>query len=142
MGDITLQALHTPGHTRDSMCLVTEDRLFTGDTLLIGGAGPSSRHWLTAHALYDSLFQRVLKLDPKLKIHPAHDYNNRGPSTLGDEIATNPRLQTRDRQSFVTMMHSLNLEMPIHLTEALRTNMNGGKPPSASDGSCSQSRFR
>ena len=128
VGDITLQALHTPGHTRDSMCLVTEDRLFTGDTLLIGGAGRTDLPTGDAHALYDSLFQRVLKLDPKLRIHPAHDYNNRGPSTLGEEIATNPRLQTRDRQSFVEMMHSLNLEMPIHLTEALRTNMNGGKP--------------
>ena len=128
VGDIALQALHTPGHTRDSMCLVTEDRIFTGDTLLIGGAGRTDLPTGDANALYDSLFQRVLKLDPKLKIHPAHDYNNRGHSTLGEEIATNPRLQKRDRESFVTMMHSLKLEMPIHLTEALRTNMNGGKP--------------
>jgi glyoxylase-like metal-dependent hydrolase (beta-lactamase superfamily II) len=128
VGDITLQALHTPGHTRDSMCLVTEDRLFTGDTLLIGGAGRTDLPTGDPDALYDSLFYRVLKLDPKLKIHPAHDYNNRVHSTLGEEIATNPRLQKHDRESFVAMMRGLHLELPDHLTEALRTNMHGGKP--------------
>jgi glyoxylase-like metal-dependent hydrolase (beta-lactamase superfamily II)/rhodanese-related sulfurtransferase len=128
VGDVALRALHTPGHTRDSMCLVAEDRIFTGDTLLIGGAGRTDLPTGDPDALYDSLFQRVLKLDPKLKIHPAHNYNDRDHSTLGEEIATNPRLQKRDRESFVAMMRALNLEMPIHLTEALRTNMNGGKP--------------
>src|SRR5271155_4362566 len=39
VGAMRLQVLHTPGHTRDSMCLRVEDRLFTGDTLLIGGTG-------------------------------------------------------------------------------------------------------
>jgi glyoxylase-like metal-dependent hydrolase (beta-lactamase superfamily II) len=128
VGNITLQALHTPGHTRDSMCLVAEDRIFTGDTLLIGGAGRTDLPTGDPDALYDSLFQRVLKLDPKLKIHPAHDYNNRVSSTLGEEIATNPRLQKRDRESFAAMMRGLHLEFPNHLTEALRTNMHGGKP--------------
>jgi len=128
VGGIALQALHTPGHTRDSMCLVAEDRIFTGDTLLIGGAGRTDLPTGDAEALHDSLFNRVLKLDPALKVHPAHDYNGRGHSTLGEEIATNPRLQKRDRASFVAMMRTLNLEAPVHLTEALRTNMHGGKP--------------
>ncbi len=70
----------------------------------------------------------MLKLDPALKVHPAHDYKGQAGSTLGAEIATNPRLQKRDRASFVAMMRGLNLELPAHLTEALRTNMNGGKP--------------
>jgi glyoxylase-like metal-dependent hydrolase (beta-lactamase superfamily II) len=128
VGGITLQAFHTPGHTRDSMCLVAEDRLFTGDTLLIGGAGRTDLPTGDPEALHDSLFNRVLKLDPALKVHPAHDYNGRGHSTLGAEIATNPRLQKRDRDSFVAMMRGLNLEAPAHLTEALRTNMYGGTP--------------
>jgi glyoxylase-like metal-dependent hydrolase (beta-lactamase superfamily II) len=128
VGSVALQALHTPGHTRDSMCLVAEDRIFTGDTLLIGGAGRTDLPTGDPEALYDSLFHRVLTLDPKLKIHPAHDYKNQGPSTLGEEIATNPRLQKRDRSSFVAMMRGLNLELPDHLTEALRANTHGGKP--------------
>ena len=128
VGDITLKALHTPGHTRDSMCLLAEDRLFTGDTLLIGGTGRTDLPTGDPEALYDSLFNRLLKLDPALKIHPAHDYHDQTHSTLGQEIATNPRLQKRDRQSFVTMMKGLNLELPTHLTEALRVNIHGGKP--------------
>lgn len=128
VGDITFEAIHTPGHTRDSMCLMAEDHLFTGDTLLIRGAGRTDLPTGDAHALYDSLFHRLLKLDPKLKIHPAHDYKNQVHSTLGEEIATNPRLQKRDRESFVEMMRGLNLELPDHLSEALRVNMHGGKP--------------
>src|SRR5262249_53535803 len=48
-------------------------------------------------------------------------------STIAQEIADNPRLQKRDRGAFVEMMRNLNLTMPTHITEALRTNMSGGK---------------
>ncbi len=127
VGRLRLQALHTPGHTRDSMCLHVEDRLFTGDTLLIGGTGRTDLPSGDPEALYDSLFNRILKLDPGLKVFPAHDYKGRQSSTIGEELATNPRLQVRDRAAFVEMMRNLNLSMPTHLTEALRTNMTGGK---------------
>jgi len=95
---------------------------------LIGGAGRIDLPTGDPDALYDSLFHRVLTLDPALLIHPAHDYKGQGHSTLGDEIATNPRLQNRDRKSFVAMMKGLDLELPAHLTEALRVNIHGGKP--------------
>jgi len=127
VGDMRLTALHTPGHTRDSMCVVAEDRVFTGDTLLIGGTGRTDLPTGDPEALHDSLFNRVLKLDPALKVYPAHDYKGRSHSTIGAEIADNPRLQKRDRADFVAMMRTLNLEAPTHLTEALRTNMSGGK---------------
>ena len=127
VGRLRLQAIHTPGHTRDSMCLQVEDRLFTGDTLLIGGTGRTDLPSGDPEALYDSLFNRILKLDPGLKVFPAHDYKGRQSSTIGQELATNPRLQVRDRAAFVEMMRNLNLSMPTHLTEALRTNMTGGK---------------
>jgi rhodanese-related sulfurtransferase len=101
--------------------------VFTGDTLLIGGTGRTDLPTGNAEALYDSLFGRLLKLDPALKVYPAHDYKGRSHSTLHDEIATNPRLQAADKASFVAMMENLHLSMPSHLTEALRTNMSGGK---------------
>src|SRR5207248_6112504 len=75
----------------------------------------------------DSLFQRVLRLDPALKVYPAHDYEGRSHTTIGREAVDNPRLQTQDRAAFVEMMRGLNLTMPTHVTEALRTNMSGGK---------------
>ena len=127
VGEMRLTALHTPGHTRDSMCVVAEDRVFTGDTLLIGGTGRTDLPTGDPEALHDSLFNRLLKLDPALKVYPAHDYKGRSHSTIGAEIADNPRLQKRDRDDFVAMMRTLNLEAPTHLTEALRTNMSGGK---------------
>jgi glyoxylase-like metal-dependent hydrolase (beta-lactamase superfamily II)/rhodanese-related sulfurtransferase len=127
VGRLRLQALHTPGHTRDSMCLCVEDRVFTGDTLLIGGTGRTDLPSGDAGALYESLFDGVLKLDPSLKVFPAHEYKGRSHTTIGQELADNPRLQKRDRAAFIEMMQSLNLTMPTHVTEALRTNMTGGK---------------
>jgi glyoxylase-like metal-dependent hydrolase (beta-lactamase superfamily II)/rhodanese-related sulfurtransferase len=127
VGKLRVRAIHTPGHTRDSMCLVVEDRVFTGDTLLIGGTGRTDLPTGDPDQLFESLFDRLLKLDPALLVFPAHDYKGRSHSTLGAEIADNPRLQKRDRGAFVQMMRELNLAAPTHLTEALRTNMTGGK---------------
>jgi glyoxylase-like metal-dependent hydrolase (beta-lactamase superfamily II)/rhodanese-related sulfurtransferase len=127
VGKLRLRVVHTPGHTRDSMCLVVEDRVFTGDTLLIGGTGRTDLPTGDPEALHASLFDRLLKLDPALEVYPAHDYKHHGHSTIGQEIAGNPRLQKRGLAEFVAMMRNLNLTMPTHLTEALRTNMSGGK---------------
>src|SRR5260221_5653037 len=127
IGRLRLQSLYTPGHTNDSMCLCLEDRVFTGDTLLIGATGRTDLPSGDAGALHESLFQGVLKLDPALKIFPAHEYKGRSHSTIGEELAENPRLQKRERGAFIDMMQSLNLTMPTHVTEALRTNMSGGK---------------
>jgi glyoxylase-like metal-dependent hydrolase (beta-lactamase superfamily II)/rhodanese-related sulfurtransferase len=127
VGGLKIEALHTPGHTRDSMCLVCEDRVFTGDTLLIGGTGRTDLPTGDPEALHESLFGKLLKLDAALTVFPAHDYKGRSSTTLGAELADNPRLQKRDRSEFVEMMNQLNLSAPTHLTEALRTNLSGGK---------------
>ncbi len=127
VGNLRFTALHTPGHTRDSMCLVVCDRVFTGDTLLIGATGRTDLPTGDPDALYDSLFNRLLTLDPAFKVYPAHDYKGRSHSTIGAELAGNPRLQKKDRADFVEMMRTLNLSAPTHLTEALRTNMSGAK---------------
>jgi glyoxylase-like metal-dependent hydrolase (beta-lactamase superfamily II)/rhodanese-related sulfurtransferase len=127
VGKLRLQVLHTPGHTRDSMCLRLEDRICTGDTLLIGATGRTDLPSGDPDALHDSLFNHLLRLDAALMVFPAHDYKGREHSTIGEEIATSPRLQVRDRAQFAEMMRNLNLNMPSHLTEALRSNMNGSK---------------
>ena len=130
VGDLRLKALHTPGHTRDSMCLIMDDRVFTGDTLLIGGTGRTDLPTGDPHALYESLFEKLLRLPPETLVFPAHDYKGRSHSTIGAELADNPRLEKRERAAFVEMMQSLDLSAPTHLTEALRTNMSGAKPVS------------
>ena len=127
LGKLRIQVRHTPGHTRDSMSLLVEDRVFTGDTLLIGATGRTDLPTGDPAALHDSLFNGLLQLDPALKVFPAHEYKGRTHTTIGQEIATNPRLQKRGRDEFVEMMRNLNLSMPTHITEALRTNMTGGK---------------
>jgi rhodanese-related sulfurtransferase len=127
LGRLRLRVLHTPGHTRDSMCLATPDRVFTGDTLLIGATGRTDLPSGDPEALYDSLFGRLEKLDGALMVYPAHEYKGRSHSSLAEEFASNPRLQRRQRADFVEMMRGLNLTMPTHITEALRVNMSGGK---------------
>lgn len=127
VGELRVQAMATPGHTADSTCLVVGGHVFTGDTLLIGGTGRTDLPTGDPEQLYESLFSRLLKLDPATQIHPAHEYKGRTGSTIGEEIASNPRLQKTDRAEFVAMMRALNIQAPTHLTEALRVNMSGKK---------------
>ncbi len=126
-GQLRLHVLHTPGHTDDSICLVLSDRVLTGDTLLRRATGRTDLPTGDPEALYESLFGKLLRLDDALTVHPAHDYKGSPVSTLGQEKAENPRLQRRESTAFVEQMRALNLEMPQHLTEALRTNRTGGK---------------
>src|SRR5271170_6979266 len=123
VGKLRLQAIHTPGHTLDSMCLRIENLLFTGDTLLIGATGRTDLPSGDPEALYDSLFGCLERLDGALRVYPAHEYKGSSPSSLAEEFAGNPRLQRRQRADFVEMMRGLNLTMPTHITEALRVNM-------------------
>jgi len=127
VGDLRLRIMHTPGHTRDSMCIHVDDRVFTGDTLLIGGTGRTDLPTGDPEQLYDSLFGKLLRLPGETLMFPAHDYKGNGHSTIAAELETNPRLQKKDRAEFVRMMRGLNLSAPTHLTEALRTNLTGGK---------------
>jgi len=127
VGDLRLTAMATPGHTADSTCLVVDGHVFTGDTLLIGGTGRTDLPTGDPDRLYESLFDKLLRLDPATNIHPAHEYKGRAGSTIGEEIKTNPRLQKTERAEFVAMMRALDIKAPTHLTEALRVNMSGRK---------------
>src|SRR5262245_45261191 len=126
-GRLRLRALATPGHTEDSMSLVLPDRVLTGDTLLRGATGRTDLPTGDPDALYDSLFGKLLRLDDALAVYPGHNYKDVPVSTIGREKAENVRLQKRDRSAFVAQMRALDLGMPDHLTEALRTNRTGGK---------------
>ncbi|MFT3691762.1 MAG: rhodanese-like domain-containing protein [Kofleriaceae bacterium] len=127
VGKLRMRIMHTPGHTADSMCFVFDDRVLTGDTLLIGGTGRTDLPTGDPDNLYDSLFGKVLQLDDAMRVFPAHDYKERNSSTIGAEKTSNMRLQKKERADFVALMRGLDMKMPDHLTEALRTNCSGGK---------------
>jgi glyoxylase-like metal-dependent hydrolase (beta-lactamase superfamily II) len=127
VGNLKIEVLHTPGHTEDSVCLSLPGRVLTGDTLLIGGTGRTDLPTGDPVALHQSLFGKLLTLGDEVEVFPAHDYKGRTSTTIGAERAGNPRLQRRERADFVALMQSLDIAMPQHLTEALRTNRTGGK---------------
>ena len=130
VGELRFDILHTPGHTRDSICVAVEDRVMTGDTLLLGSTGRTDLPSGSPEELYNSLFHHLLQLDETRLVFPGHNYKGTEPHTLGEARATNPKLQHTEREAFVAQMRALEMATPRHLTEALRANSTGGKPVS------------
>ena len=104
LGSLELEVLHTPGHTRDSVCFLAGRRLFTGDTLFVGECGRTDLPGGDAGVMYESLFNRILKLPDDFEIYPGHDYGPRPTSTIGQERRTNYTLQPRTREEFIEFM--------------------------------------
>ena len=123
---INLTALYTPGHTDDSYCFQMDDRIFTGDTLLIRGTGRTDFQNGDAGAQYDSLFGRLLSLPEQTLIYPAHDYKGETVSIIGEEKAFNPRLQVSSKSAYIELMNNLNLPNPKMMDVAVPENMKMG----------------
>ncbi len=123
---IDLTAMHTPGHTDDSYCFRMDDRVFTGDTLLIRGTGRTDFQNGDAGQQYDSLFDGVLKLPKSTLVYPAHDYKGDMVSTIGEERANNPRLQVGSRAEYIELMAGLNLPNPKMMDVAVPENIRMG----------------
>lgn len=105
IGNIRLRVLHTPGHSKDSMCLLLDDQLiFTGDTLFVGNCGRTDLPGSDPAEMYHSLFDRLAKLDEKLVVYPGHNYGSTPTSTIGREKKTNFVLQPRSKQEFLEFM--------------------------------------
>ena len=121
-----LTAMHTPGHTDDSYCFRMDDRVFTGDTLLIRGTGRTDFQNGDAGQQYDSLFNGLLKLPEQTLVYPAHDYKGDMVSTIGEERANNPRLQVGSRAEYIELMAGLNLPNPKMMDVAVPENMRMG----------------
>lgn len=111
---LQLEALHTPGHTDDSYSFVMDDRVFTGDTLLIRGTGRTDRGG-DARQQYDSLFSKLLALPGRTLVYPAHGYNGQHVSSIADERQHNPRLQL-SVDEYVSLMESVQPAHP-HLMD-------------------------
>ena len=125
-GGERLDVLATPGHTPGSMSFVWRDRVFTGDTLLIGGCGRADFQNGDAHALYSSITQKLFALPDATAVYPAHDYKGCTESTIGAERAANPRLAGNTEEGFVALMAALNLPRPKRIDEAVPLNRMAG----------------
>ncbi|HET6780311.1 MAG TPA: MBL fold metallo-hydrolase [Nitrososphaera sp.] len=101
-GSISLRVLHTPGHSKDSICLLLDDQfIFTGDTLFVGNCGRVDLPGSDAKEMYYSLFDKLAKLDEKLILYPGHNYGPTSTSTIGHEKKANYMLQPRSKQEFL-----------------------------------------
>ena len=103
IGEVSLRVLHTPGHSQDSICLVGDGVIFTGDTLFVGSCGRVDLPGGDARKLYHSL-QRLAGLDETLIVYPGHNYGAEETSTIGYEKETNLVLRVSGEDEFVAML--------------------------------------
>ena len=101
------------------------DRVFTGDTLLINGTGRTDFQNGSAEDAYDSLFNKLLKLPKDTLVYPAHDYNGKKFSTIENEKNNNPRLQVRSAEEYAEIMDNLKLSNPKMMDIAVPANVSG-----------------
>ena len=123
--NIEIKAMYTPGHTDCSYSYLMNDRVFTGDTLLINGTGRTDFQNGNSYDAYDSIFNKLLKLPQKTLVYPAHDYNGKKYSTIENEKNNNPRLQVNSKEQYAEIMSNLNLANPKMMDVAVPANVKG-----------------
>jgi sulfur dioxygenase len=124
---ISLKVLYTPGHTDDSYSFVMNDRVFSGDTLLIRGTGRTDFQNGDPLAAYDSLFDKLLTLPDETLLYPGHDYKGDTVSTIAEERDFNPRLQVNSAAEYADIMNNLNLPNPKMMDVAVPANLSIGE---------------
>jgi len=122
---IELKTIYTPGHTDCSYSFLMNDRVFTGDTLLINGTGRTDFQNGNAKDQYNSVFKKLLKLPEKTMVYPAHDYNGKKFSTIEDEKNNNPRLQVNSVDQYIEIMNNIILDDPKMMNVAVTANLKG-----------------
>ena len=123
---ISLRAMYTPGHTSESFSYTMNDRVFTGDALLIRGSGRTDFQNGNPYDAYDSIFNKLLKLPETTLMYPGHDYKGEMVSTIGEERKFNPRLQVSSADEYADIMNNLNLPNPKFMDVAVPGNLAGG----------------
>lgn len=123
LGNLSIEARYTPGHTNACTSYLVENMVFTGDALLIDGCGRTDFQAGNAGTLYDSIHKQLFSLPDDTIVYPGHDYKGRLSSTIGNERLRNSRLgQNRSREDFIKLMDDLNLPYPKQIDKALPAN--------------------
>ncbi len=104
IGKITIRIIHTPGHSPDSISLLADGKLLTGDTLFVGECGRTDLTGGDASDMYHSLFDKLMKLSDEIEVYPGHDYGPSPHSTIGQERKTNYTLKKRTLEEFIEFM--------------------------------------
>lgn len=130
IGSLVIEPIHTPGHTDNHFAFRVDDKVFTGDALLIDGCGRTDFQGGSAAVLYQSVTQRLFSLPDDCLVYPGHDYQGRRVSSIGQEKARNPRLgQGRGLAEFEQIMAALNLPYPRFIDHAVPGNRQCGVCP-------------
>ena len=130
MGSLALHPLHTPGHTDGHFAYLLDERVFTGDALLIDGCGRTDFQNGDADALYKSVREKLFVLPDETLVYPAHDYQQRFVSSIGQERKRNPRLgEDKTLEDFKEIMTQLNLPYPKFIDYAVPGNRQCGVCP-------------
>ena len=104
VGNIPVEVLHTPGHAHDSVCLVADGHLFTGDTLFVGECGRTDLPGSDSRQMHHSLFEVLAMVPDTAIVWPGHNYGPHPSSTMGDERRRNYVLEPRSLEEFVAFM--------------------------------------
>ncbi len=130
-GNCAVEVRATPGHTAGCVTYVTtnHDRAFTGDCLLIRGAGRTDCQGGDVHEMWESIREQIFMLPDECLVYPGHDYQGRTASTVGEEKHFNPRIGGDAREEdFAGYMDNLGLAHPRLLEIAVPANLRCGKP--------------
>ncbi len=130
-GNCSLKVLATPGHTGGCVTYVTHDSkmAFTGDCLMIRGAGRTDFQAGDAHEMWHSIRDQIFTLPQGCLVYPGHDYFGRTVSTVTEERAFNPRIGGEAREEdFAGYMNNLALPHPRLLDIAVPANLKSGRP--------------
>ena len=105
LGDVVIEFIHTPGHTPGSQCFRVRDRVVSGDTLFIGSCGRTDLPGSDPGAMYESLTQKLAKLDEQTLVFPGHNYAQHATqSSIALEKARNPMLRFPSKSAFLEAM--------------------------------------
>jgi sulfur dioxygenase len=130
-GAHALEVRATPGHTGGCLSFVTVDHkmVFTGDALLVRGAGRTDFQQGDPHRLFRSIHEQLFSLPDDCLVYPGHDYDGRTSSSIGEERRFNSRLGGGAREEdFVGYMRNLGLPHPKQIAVAVPANMRSGEP--------------
>ncbi len=127
-GSEELTVLETPGHTRDHLTLGVRDKIFTGDTLLLGSCGRTDLGDGSPDLLWESLHDKILKFPDETEVFPAHfgprhALPDRYSSSVGFERATNEALTQGSREAFLRYMTEGWPPKPVDFDRIVRENL-------------------